>query len=72
MSQRKRHRGSHTGDPRPLLGGGIPDWGNRSSPPRKIAANGSPAPLVEPDDDRLSFVIGLPRHRYMLHINPLG
>jgi ATP-dependent DNA helicase RecG len=27
-----------------------------------MAANGSPAPLFESDDDRLSFVIGLPSH----------
>jgi ATP-dependent DNA helicase RecG len=27
-----------------------------------MAANGSPAPLFEPDDDRLSFVIRLPCH----------
>lgn len=27
-----------------------------------MAANGSPAPLFETDDDRLSFVIRLPRH----------
>jgi ATP-dependent DNA helicase RecG len=27
-----------------------------------LAANGSPAPLFETDDDRLAFVIRLPRH----------
>ena len=27
-----------------------------------MAANGSPTPLFETDDDRLSFVIRLPRH----------
>ncbi|MDR1425299.1 MAG: hypothetical protein LBI92_11965 [Azoarcus sp.] len=29
---------------------------------KEMAANGSPAPLFETDDDRLSFVIRLPRH----------
>jgi len=29
---------------------------------KKMAGNGSPAPLFETDDDRLSFVIRLPRH----------
>jgi ATP-dependent DNA helicase RecG len=29
---------------------------------KEMAANGSPAPLFETDDDRLSFVIHLPRH----------
>jgi ATP-dependent DNA helicase RecG len=29
---------------------------------KKMAANGSPAPLFETDDDRLAFVIRLPRH----------
>ena len=29
---------------------------------KEMAANGSPAPLFETNDDRLSFVIRLPRH----------
>ncbi|WP_370637443.1 ATP-binding protein [Cupriavidus sp. AU9028] len=29
---------------------------------KEMAANGSPAPLFETDDDRRSFVIRLPRH----------
>jgi len=29
---------------------------------KEMAANGSPTPLFETDDDRLSFVIRLPRH----------
>lgn len=29
---------------------------------KEMAANGSPAPLFETDDDRLAFVIRLPRH----------
>jgi ATP-dependent DNA helicase RecG len=29
---------------------------------KEMTANGSPAPLFETDDDRLSFVIRLPRH----------
>lgn len=29
---------------------------------KEMANNGSPAPLFETDDDRLSFVIRLPRH----------
>ena len=29
---------------------------------KEMATNGSPAPLFETDDDRLSFVIRLPRH----------
>lgn len=29
---------------------------------KEMSANGSPAPLFETDDDRLSFVIRLPRH----------
>jgi len=29
---------------------------------KEIRANGSPAPLFETDDDRLAFVIRLPRH----------
>jgi ATP-dependent DNA helicase RecG len=40
-----------------------PDWG-KVIPKilKKMAANGSPAPLFETDDDRLSFVIRLPLH----------
>ncbi len=33
---------------------------------KEMAANGSPAPLFETDNDRLSFVIRLPRHPWSL------
>lgn len=33
---------------------------------KEMATNGSPAPLFETDDDRLSFVIRLPRHPFAL------
>jgi ATP-dependent DNA helicase RecG len=37
---------------------------------KEMAANGSPAPLFETDDDRLSFVIRLPRHPLALAPSP--
>lgn len=37
---------------------------------KEMAANGSPPPLFETDDDRLSFVIRLPRHPLSLVPSP--
>ena len=37
---------------------------------KEMAANGSPAPLFETDDDRLAFVVRLPRHPLSLVPSP--